>query len=89
MKILYSALRFSDKSGSSWGLNMFRNIRRYNSNNSWNLIDRKVSCFIQQEGELTGIKNIKISIRLSFSPYIATYFEPKTKWYQIAWSPCK
>lgn len=76
MKIPFSALRFSEKSGSNWGLNMFRNIRRYNSNNSWNFVDRKVSGFIHQEGQLTGIKDIKSPVRLSFSPYIATYFQP-------------
>ena len=78
MKIPYSALRFSEKAGSNWGVNMFRNIRRYNSNNSWNLVDRKISGFIHQEGELRGIKDIKPPVRLSFSPYISTYFEPKT-----------
>lgn len=78
MKIPYSALRFSEKAGSEWGLNIFRNIRRYNSNNSWNFIDRKVSGFIHQEGILSGIKDIKPPVRLSLSPYIATYFEPKT-----------
>jgi len=78
MKIPYSALRFSGKTASNWGLNMFRNIRRYNSNNSWNFLDRKVSGFIHQEGELTGIKDIKPPVRLSFSPYLATYFEPKS-----------
>ncbi|HEX3009882.1 MAG TPA: DUF5916 domain-containing protein, partial [Bacteroidales bacterium] len=75
MKIPYSALRFSEKAGQVWGLNMFRNIRRYNSNNSWNLIDRKVSGFIHQEGTLTGIKDIKPPVRLMFSPYAATYLD--------------
>ena len=78
MRIPYSALRFSEKSGSTWGLNMFRNIRRYNSNNSWSLIDRKVMGFIHQEGQLIGLKNIKTPVRLSLSPYIATYLEPKS-----------
>jgi len=77
MRIPYSALRFSDKSGATWGLNMFRNIRRYNSNNSWNFVDRKLSGFIHQEGQLTGLKNIKPPVRLSLSPYMASYFEPK------------
>jgi len=79
MRIPFSALRFSEKTGSSWGLNMFRNIRRYNSNNSWNFIDRNVSGFIHQQGELTGIKNVKPPVRLSFSPYLATYYEIKDK----------
>lgn len=75
MRIPYSALRFSEKANSNWGLNMFRNIRRYNSNNSWNLVDRKVSGFIHQEGQLSGIKNIKPPVRLSLSPYSSSYFQ--------------
>ncbi|HKJ43118.1 MAG TPA: DUF5916 domain-containing protein, partial [Sunxiuqinia sp.] len=75
MRIPYSALRFSEKADHNWGLNMFRNIRRYNSNNSWNFIDRKVAGFIHQEGELVGIKNIKPPVRLSLSPYGATYLQ--------------
>lgn len=77
MRIPFSELRFSEKAGHTWGLNMFRNIRRYNSNNSWNLVDRNTSGFIHQEGEMTGIKDIKPPVRLSFSPYLATYLESK------------
>ena len=77
MRIPYSALRFPKTSVGNWGLNMFRNIRRYNSNNSWNFIDRKVAGFIHQEGELSGIKNIKPPVRLAISPYAATYLEFK------------
>ena len=78
MRIPFSELRFSEKTGSTWGVNMFRNIRRYNSNNSWNFIDRNVSGFIHQEGQLTGIKGIKPPIRLSLTPYLATYYQPKS-----------
>jgi hypothetical protein len=78
MRIPFSELRFSEKTGSTWGVNMFRNIRRYNSNNSWNFIDRNVSGFIHQEGQLTGIKGIKPPLRLSLTPYLATYFQPKS-----------
>ena len=79
MKIPYSAIRFTKNQKSAWGLNMFRNIRRHNSNNSWNFIDRTVSGFIHQEGQLTGIENIKPPVRLSFSPYLASYYQPKSK----------
>lgn len=78
MRIPYSALRFSEKTGATWGLNMFRNIRRYNSNNSWSLIDRNVSGFIHQQGELTGINDVQPPLRLSFSPYSAVYYEKKS-----------
>lgn len=77
MRIPFSELRFSEKSGSTWGINMFRSIRRFNSNNSWNFLDRNVAGFIHQEGQLTGIKNVKPPGRLSFSPYLSTYFQPK------------
>ena len=75
MKIPYSALRFPEKDVHTWGLNMFRNIRRYNSNNSWNFVNREVSGWIHQQGELTGISKIKPPIRLSFSPYASVYAE--------------
>lgn len=75
MRIPYSALRFPENGGGTWGLNMCRNSRRYNSNSSWNLIDTKVSGFIHQEGELTGLNNIKPPVRLSLSPYSALYTE--------------
>ncbi len=77
LRIPYSALRFPENGDGTWGLNMFRNIRRYNSNNSWNFIDREVSGFIHQEGQVTGIKNIKPPVRLSLSPYAAAYVEFK------------
>jgi hypothetical protein len=77
MRIPYSALRFPEKDVHTWGLNMFRNIRRYNSNNSWSLINNKIDGFIHQEGILKGIKNIKPPVRLSLSPYAATYLEYK------------
>jgi hypothetical protein len=79
LKIPYSALRFPENGGGTWGLNMFRNIRRRNSNTSWNFIDRQVSGFIHQEGQLTGIKNIKPPIRISVSPYASAYVENKSE----------
>jgi len=75
MRIPFSELRFSNTAGNTWGLNMFRNLRRYNSNNSWSFIDRKIEGFIDQQGHLTGIENIDPPVRLSLSPYLATYLE--------------
>lgn len=75
MKIPYAAIRFPENGNGTWGMNMFRNLRRHNSNNSWNFIDREVSGFIHQQGQLTGIQNIKPPVRLSLSPYAAAYSE--------------
>ncbi len=75
IRVPYSALRFPNKDEQVWGINFFRRIRRFNSNNSWNFINYSISGFIQQSGELLGIKNIKPPVRLSVSPYAAVYFE--------------
>jgi hypothetical protein len=77
-RIPYSALRFPNKEVPVWGLNFFRRIRRYNSNNSWNRVHSEIAGFIQQSGELYGLKDIKAPIRLSVSPYIASYAEHQT-----------
>ena len=74
-RIPYSAIRFPAKEDMVWGLNFFRRIRRFNSNNSWNFVNYKISGFIHQSGQLYGLKDIKPPVRLSISPYIAEYAE--------------
>jgi len=72
-KIPYSALRFADKAEQIWGLNFVRNRQKTQQKLTWNALDPKVNGFINQEGELLGIKQIKSPVRLSFSPYISSY----------------
>ncbi|WP_276360134.1 DUF5916 domain-containing protein [Daejeonella sp. H1SJ63] len=72
LKIPYSALRFSSNDIQEWGLNMTRRRHMSNRQSSWNAIDPKVSGFINQSGELQGIKGIKSPVRLSFSPYLSS-----------------
>ncbi len=72
LKIPYSALRFGSGEIQEWGLNITRRRHMNNQQTSWSYIDPKISGFINQEGELSGIKGIKSPIRLSFSPYIST-----------------
>ena len=79
MRIPFSALRFPENGNGIWGLNMFRNIRRYNSNNSWSFVNREVSGFIHQQGSLSGMIDIKPPVRLSLTPYAAGYCEIKAK----------
>jgi hypothetical protein len=77
MRIPYSALRFAAEEEPVWGLNFFRRIRRYNSNNSWNFINFNIQGFLHQSGQLHGLKNIQPPVRLSISPYVAQYVENK------------
>ena len=74
-RIPYSAIRFPVKEDMVWGLNFFRRIRRFNSNNSWNFVNYKISGFLHQSGKLYGIENIKPPVRLSITPYVAEYVE--------------
>lgn len=71
-KIPYSALRFANKDVQTWGINMTRRRQKVNFQSCWNFVDPKVNGFINQEGELHGITNIKSPVRLSFSPYVST-----------------
>lgn len=73
MKIPYSALRFPKENTENWGLNIFRNIRRYREYVSWNYIDRKQTGMLSQAGLLSGVKDVEPPVRLSFTPYLATY----------------
>ncbi|MCF8359021.1 MAG: carbohydrate binding family 9 domain-containing protein [Prolixibacteraceae bacterium] len=75
LQIPYSALRFPQQEDRVWGINFFRRLRRYNSHNSWNFVDAEIAGFIQQSGELHGLKNIKSPVRLSITPFVAGYVE--------------
>ena len=75
MEIPWSALRFPKNAGKPWGLNITRNIQRLREQSSWNYVDEEVSGFLTQQGRLTGIRNIKPPLRLSFFPYVSGYLE--------------
>ena len=72
MEIPYSAIRFPNKETQEWGLNIYREIRRFREAYSWSFIDVTKRHIGKQSGLLKGIKNITPPIRLSFSPYISS-----------------
>src|SRR5690606_8430338 len=73
MKIPYAALRFSTEKSQTWGLNLYREIRRDRQQFSWNLIDNKIVNVSTQAGLLTGIENIETHTRLFLIPYSSFY----------------
>jgi len=77
MKIPYSVLRFPEKSNQTWGLNIERSIRRTRELDTWSFVDKKIEDKLPQAGQLTGLKDIKPPLRLSFTPYISGYMEKK------------
>jgi hypothetical protein len=75
MEIPYAALRFSNNEKQVWGVNFFREIRRYRQKNTWSLLDRSIGAIINQAGVLEGIQKIKPPTRLFFIPYTSAYLE--------------
>jgi hypothetical protein len=72
-KIPYSALRFGKKDVQTWGLNFVRRRQVDNNQLFWNELDPKKNGLMNQEGHLTGLKNIDPPLRLAFYPYFSTY----------------
>ncbi len=73
MKIPYSAIRFSNRNIQTWGLNITRRRNKTGQQFMWSPTDPNVSGFLNQFGQWQNIQNIKPPLRLSFSPYLATY----------------
>ncbi len=72
-KIPYSQLRFSDKDIQKWGINFERQSRYNREQSHWSFIDPEKDGFANQFGVLEGIENIKPPVRLSFTPFAASY----------------
>jgi hypothetical protein len=75
MKIPFSAIRLPKTDGRLWGLNCWRNIRRYQEWSTWNFVDINSNEWINQSGELSGLKDINPPMRLTLIPYLSAYYE--------------
>lgn len=74
LKIPYAALRFAEQQEQTWGLNFYRELRRYRQQYTWNHIDTKIGAEVTQNGLLKGIENIHPPTRLFFIPYSSYYY---------------
>ncbi|NQY68106.1 MAG: carbohydrate binding family 9 domain-containing protein, partial [Flavobacteriales bacterium] len=75
MKIPYSAIRFPNNEEQVWGLQFSRKINRLGEHSFWTEFDPEINGFVNQFGELRGIKNIKPPVRLSLTPYLSGYVD--------------
>ncbi|MDO7852840.1 DUF5916 domain-containing protein [Hymenobacter convexus] len=73
LRIPYSAIRFSKATEQVWGLNFGRQRRASRQKFFWNEVKPQVSGFVNQWGELTGLRDLKPPLRLSLTPYVSTY----------------
>ncbi len=88
MEIPYSAIRFPNAAEQKWRVNFGRHIKRYRETSFWNEINPKINGFINQSGEIAGIKDIKSPIRLQATPFVSAYAQnnfdknstPKSSW---------
>lgn len=70
--IPYSALRFPEQEVESWGINFWREKRKMREISVWNPVDRSISSWINQSGNLDGISVQKPPQRLELYPYISS-----------------
>ena len=73
IQIPYSAIRFSKATEQVWGLNFCRQRRSSRQKFFWNEVKPAVSGFVNQWGELTGLRDLKPPLRLSLTPYVSAY----------------
>ncbi|GAA4381175.1 DUF5916 domain-containing protein [Hymenobacter koreensis] len=73
LRIPYSAIRFSNQPEQRWGLNFMRQRKKENQAFFWNEVKPEVNGFVNQWGELTGVRDITPPLRLSLTPYVSSY----------------
>lgn len=86
IKIPYSAIRFPKTNIQTWGINFRRSIRRKREWSTWNFVDKNVGTYLPQSGTVTGIKDIKPSLRLSVTPYVSAYAENNSETHKTGYS---
>lgn len=74
-EIPYSAIRFPDKAVQTWGINFGRRINRTGEKSFWSEVNPQVDGFLNQSGKVTNIKDIKSPVRLSATPFVASYIQ--------------
>ena len=75
MRIPYSAIRFSTNQVQTWGLQFMRQRKKENQAFFWNEVKPAVDGFVNQWGELTGLRDLKPPLRLSLTPYVSAYLD--------------
>jgi hypothetical protein len=76
-KIPLSQLRFSPGATNTFGVMLWRNIPRYNSQVTWPLYRQSQSWLREPVGELTGLSNLASPRKLEVTPYMVAQDEPR------------
>jgi len=69
--IPFKSLRYEAGKGKQWGINVWRNIDRFNDEiDSWMPVSRDISSQLSQEGHLTGLEGISTERTLEVIPSV-------------------
>jgi hypothetical protein len=74
-RIPYSAIRFPNQKNQNWSMQATRGIRRLRELDQWCLIPSGSTNIQKFYGFLDGIEDIQPPLRLSFNPYVSSYYE--------------
>ena len=69
MRIPFTQLRFSANENQIWGLELIREIYRYDETDLWQPIARNASGLVHNSGLLHGLKEIKPRTQFDITPY--------------------
>lgn len=93
LKIPYTSLRFPKKELQDWGIQFVRFISRKGELSSWAPSNPNINSIVPQWGDLQALQGIQPPMRLSFTPYLASYYnhlvksvEPLTYSKNISWN---
>jgi len=75
MKLPYAALRFPDQEEQEWKIQFGRELRYKREQVYWNRIDPGIEGFINQCGNMSGIRDIKSPVRLQLTPFIVGFLD--------------
>ncbi|MCX6257745.1 MAG: DUF5916 domain-containing protein [Bacteroidia bacterium] len=75
IRVPYSAIRFPSNDEQTWGLQIFRVIRRSREQDQWSLEMKDIANAMTCWGVLKGISKIDAPVRLSLFPYLSVYGE--------------
>lgn len=73
MEIPYSAIRFPNRLRQKWNVNFRREVRRDREVSYWNAVNPSIDGMVQQFGTVDSVSYIRPAMRLSFTPYLATF----------------
>jgi hypothetical protein len=80
VKVPFKSIRYAAGKGKLWGINLARNIDRFNDEfDQWLPDDRNISGFLVKHGKITGLDEVKFERTLEIAPSITVSETGKRK----------